>query len=1357
MIKNSSLEARRQKKTLLVNIILTCFLMVFMTGIISAWDWDNVKSYDVQTKTITITNALGLGSDIAKFTLLDNSNECLIDCYAIIKVDLREEENILNSITFKDKQDKIKEISNFNFYIQKEVIENVSTPKYKTNCKTDKNETCTLEKVGETITPLYKTIWISYNIKDKLPAGIYTLKIEGKKKLGDKVDWIVNAFGKDLTEWTWWDANWVNKKQLNITENSNKDIKQIQVPLNISYEANMKTDFGDLRFLNGAEAIELPYYLEAYNASSWAYVWVKVNLTASSVNSFYMYYNNPAASTTSSAANTFEYVEDFESYANNAIVSGTANFWSLDQWGNSMFTNKFVHQGSMAMNMSDQLANQVFIGKIGSSIQSMGFVKWFYYQYYITAGKQPTLYACTSNDGSCGTYAIANKDYPVIDQKWTTIQLQFNESDVFRYKFENGTAGAWTAFDSAGDVGDVAFANTKTGGDFGESTFDFIVKGNYTYPEPTYTFGTQEAGNTPSTITLNQPINNYNSSSASVIFNCSAVDDIGVKNLTMVINGTTQETQTGGVGQNLTIQRTETLGDGVHNWTCYSFDTAEGQTTTNLRNLTIDTIIPLISYDTGTSGNNTNFSRDWVYIDVAATETNFQNITYRISNSTNTTTYFNLTYISYNNFTSLIDGTYTYYVTIFDIVNHFNSTETRTINLDTITPTITLISPTNNTNSSDSGLDILYSAYDLNRKSCWYSNDTYLANVTLTGCANITSLLWNDGTHYFTIWVNDEIGNVNSTTGYFTIDTSVPLITINSGSGTETLGLTNHTISFTPTDASLSRCWLSYNSTNTTIGGCVSGVANTTTFDLAGTSYSALIWVNDTFGNINYSIVNWDYLIRENSQTYTSEVDEGSLNSFIINVSYDGTYYPNVVARLNYDGTDYVGTQTGSGSNTLFTRSINAPSVSATTNKTFYWNFELVHNSSLTNKANSTFNNQSVKNLAIDNCSVSSTALLNYYMKDELTQTNLNGSIETSIVILPTNSLTPLASYSVVHNGSMSPFGNSITICINNSLVGGNYLLGATTKYWAEGYNTEYNVIRYTNLNTTTLNQNITLLDLPTTSATIFKITYKDTSFLPVSSATIDISREYLSEGVFKTIERPITDFDGKTSASLIKDTGVYNFYVYHNNQLVANFLNVIPICQNPTITDCSIDLNSFSSSIPVNNFTIDNDFIFTLSNNRTGKISTLLFTIPSGAVSTIVFNVTKTDALGTNVCTNSLTSSAGTLTCTYGAGIGNETLRADIYKDGILVGSGHLSLELTPSQIYSGVLVILSIFVLLTLFGAAMSDNPVFTIVFFLIGIIVLFALNLVAHNGFIGAGATILWLVIAIILVIIKGSKRQ
>ena len=85
------------------------------------------------------------------------------------------------------------------------------------------------------------------------------------------------------------------------------------------------------------------------------------------------------------------------------------------------------------------------------------------------------------------------------------------------------------------------------------------------------------------------------------------------------------------------------------------------------------------------------------------------------------------------------------------------------------------------------------------------------------------------------------------------------------------------------------------------------------------------------------------------------------------------------------------------------------------------------------------------------------------------------------------------------------------------------------------------------------------------------------------------------------------------------------------------------------------------------------------------------------------------------------------------------------------------MKINQSPSDIYGGVVVFLAIFVIMTLIGVGISGNPIVTIFFLMIGVILLISLNLVSNNGFVGATSTVLWLFIALILILIKGARRS
>lgn len=495
--------------------------------------------------------------------------------------------------------------------------------------------------------------------------------------------------------------------------------------------------------------------------------------------------------------------------------------------------------------------------------------------------------------------------------------------------------------------------------------------------------------------------------------------------------------------------------------------------------------------------------------------------------------------------------------------------------------------------------------------------------------------------------------------------------------------------------------------------------------------------------------VNYEFQLI--SEDYSSSVLEGTSSIFTLNIISNS---PLGIGNLSYNNTANIGSINNTGNNYTIIKTLSIPQVSSDTNVSFFWN---ITKASGFSKAFST-HNQTILSFSIDNCSTNTIEIFNITMKDEGTQNYLNATLDnTSIKVdmtLYTNpSMVPIATIYKFYNQTLPA-----RICINNSLGSSSYLIDAIIEYTSSGRADEYYNIQKYNLNgTSNPYQNITLYDLLSTTNQPFKITYKDTSYLPITDALIEINRKYVEEGIFKIVEIPKTDSYGETVGNLVLNDVIYTFKVIKNGVLLGTFSNVRVVCQTPAITECRLDLNSFSPTTPITNFTQESDFYYILSTNSTLRTTTATFSVPSGNISTIVLNVTSMDALGTNLCSQSLiTSGSGTLTCSYPALIGNGTLIAKLYRDGVLVGSGNVPLHQDPKTLFNGFAVILALFVLLTLLGASISDSPVYTIIFFMVGIILLFAMNLVANSGF-TYGATILFLIIAIALVVIKGGKRQ
>jgi hypothetical protein len=81
----------------------------------------------------------------------------------------------------------------------------------------------------------------------------------------------------------------------------------------VDFDSDMQADFDDLRFTAGDGVTLLPYWVGSKTNSAQAEVWVKVpSLPAQDTAVIYMYYNNPAATSSASADNTFIAADDFE-------------------------------------------------------------------------------------------------------------------------------------------------------------------------------------------------------------------------------------------------------------------------------------------------------------------------------------------------------------------------------------------------------------------------------------------------------------------------------------------------------------------------------------------------------------------------------------------------------------------------------------------------------------------------------------------------------------------------------------------------------------------------------------------------------------------------------------------------------------------------------------------------------------------------------------------------------------------------------------------------------------------------------------------------------------------------------------
>lgn len=208
-------ETTLQSK-IVMGVILLLGVFLLSLSVISAYEFDNSKSYNPTTKTVTIKNAFGLGETIAEVKLdspqivyvIEGKNrkvaEFTIDNKGDYESPLKQIElyNINKGMTklqrnldYKYKTISYKEVNDY-----KETCVNGKTLGNGTIVKTCSNEIIGTHQ-EEVIT------WNDFNEKTTLPIGKITIGIFTDVYTNDYVEWIPTLYGVRVYEWATWTAS----------------------------------------------------------------------------------------------------------------------------------------------------------------------------------------------------------------------------------------------------------------------------------------------------------------------------------------------------------------------------------------------------------------------------------------------------------------------------------------------------------------------------------------------------------------------------------------------------------------------------------------------------------------------------------------------------------------------------------------------------------------------------------------------------------------------------------------------------------------------------------------------------------------------------------------------------------------------------------------------------------------------------------------------------------------------------------------------------------------------------------------------------------------------------------------------
>jgi len=476
----------------------------------------------------------------------------------------------------------------------------------------------------------------------------------------------------------------------------------------------------------------------------------------------------------------------------------------------------------------------------------------------------------------------------------------------------------------------------------------------------------------------------------------------------------------------------------------------------------------------------------------------------------------------------------------------------------------------------------------------------------------------------------------------------------------------------------------------------------------------------------------WDmYNFLENSQTYTTPKLENTESLFKINVTI-GNVWTNQLAYLNYNHTKYSASITLSGSNYIGSKTITTPSVGATQNIPFVWEFALT-NSTGTYWFNSSNLTQSVIETGLSLCTPAlNVSFINFTIQDQNTFTKINSS------------------FKIAFTGEGLDYSYEDTTETNSSFAfcfsppDESYNISASIEYEASSYEKNYYYLN--NYQLTNITTNLTLYLLNDTLGDAIVIRVQDESKKAIEDVYVSIQKYDAGTGTFYTVGMAESDFNGEDVVYLNYYDTYYRYSLVKNNELLL-LTNTSKIYSSPVrLTVRSDYIFSYEKF---------NNIAYTLTFNNVTKNFILSYTDVSGDIATACLLVVRRSINNdTVICSNCESSSSATIYCDIST-YGNGTYIATFYATGSLGAISFLEwIEGGANEIYTalGIDATFYAFLLAVIILAVFLVNPVLGVIGVILGIFAGAAIGFQPVNYMEFVGITI----IGGIVISLLGSKR-
>ena len=291
-------------------------------------------------------------------------------------------------------------------------------------------------------------------------------------------------------------------KRTNLTINNTDNTRLLNnysISMNVTYDTDMQTDFDDLRFFDNV--IPLNYWLESKSDSNWAYIWVNVSdIPANSIKNISMNYGNSTAQSESNGTLAFLWYDDFE--------DGDISDWQTTNSPIMNVNSSVAYEGNKSLWCANGTVVAIcwinITNYIGNTQQTI-----LHYATYETEFSGSNLYwmnkipSATTEAGIIDNspfefrWTADNPYEPVITTKsantWYKIEMMVNLSNNNASARINNTYYANSNYNTSGFLNSFGIIQLRNRGASSKGHWDLMYARNYTYPEPTVSFGSEES------------------------------------------------------------------------------------------------------------------------------------------------------------------------------------------------------------------------------------------------------------------------------------------------------------------------------------------------------------------------------------------------------------------------------------------------------------------------------------------------------------------------------------------------------------------------------------------------------------------------------------------------------------------------------------------------------------------------------------------------------------------------------------------------------------------------------------------------------------------------------------------------